>query len=549
MKLSTGVPIGLIILIFTTTLFSGCTREISTQEFTNTQEVIDIPQNWWNGSVFYQIFVRSFYDSDGDGIGDLQGIIQKLDYLNDGNPNTTTDLGIKGIWLLPIHPSPSYHGYDVTDYYSINPDYGTLDDFKELISETHKRGICIIIDFVMNHTSEEHPWFQQAMDKESSYHDWYIWSDENPGYLGPWGEVVWHRIFSDGYYYGVFYSGMPDLNYRNPQVGEEMRRIAKFWLADVGVDGFRVDGARHLIENGETQANTAETHAWFKDFHEYVRSINTEALIVGEVWDSVFAAAKYVKEDEFDLVFDFELASAIIKGVGSGNAGKITDAITYNFGIYPLGETVPFLTNHDMDRVMSQFGRDEEKTRVAAAIFLTLPGTPFIYYGEEIGMVGTKPDEYIRTPMQWTNSNNSGFTTGTPWIEVKDDYPDKNVELLSQRDSSLLNDYKNLIHLRNSFPGLQYGNVLVVKSNHSSIYSIFHVWNDQLILLVINLDYQKVDEVVLSVDNGLPDGDFILSPIFGSSEDITLTVDDSGGFKEIKITDLEPYETLIFSSE
>jgi glycosidase len=167
---------------------------------------------WWNDTVFYEIFVRSFRDSDGDGIGDFNGIIEKLDYLE--------GLGIRGIWLMPINPSPSYHGYDVTDYYAVNPDYGTLEDFKRLLEEAHKRDIKIIIDFVMNHTSSKHPWFQQALTPGSPYHDWYVWSETDPGTLGPWGAKAWYRASNGQYYYAIFWDQMPDLNYENPAVRE-----------------------------------------------------------------------------------------------------------------------------------------------------------------------------------------------------------------------------------------------------------------------------------------------------------------------------------------
>jgi glycosidase len=186
---------------------------------------------WWNDTVFYEIFVRSFYDSDCDGVGDIQGIIEKLDYLNDGDPNTSSDLGITGIWLMPINPSPSYHGYDVTDYYNINPDYGSMEDFEQLLEEAHARGIRVIIDLVVNHSSSKHPWFVDSMSPGSEYRDWYLWQDELPG-------INWHSS-ENGYYYALFWSEMPDFNYQNPEMVAEMNAIANFWVGDVGVDGFR----------------------------------------------------------------------------------------------------------------------------------------------------------------------------------------------------------------------------------------------------------------------------------------------------------------------
>ena len=180
---------------------------------------------WWNDTVFYEIFVRSFYDSDGNGIGDLNGVIEKLDYLNDGDPTTSEDLGVTGIWLMPIMVSPSYHGYDVVDYFQVDPDYGTNEDFLRLMDEAHARGIRVIVDLVMNHTSNAHPWFLDSQNPDSDKREWYIWADENPGYRGPDGQVVWHNNPS-GYYYGIFWSGMPDLNYENPDVTAAMFEAA-----------------------------------------------------------------------------------------------------------------------------------------------------------------------------------------------------------------------------------------------------------------------------------------------------------------------------------
>ena len=269
---------------------------------------------WWKDAVFYEIFVRSFADSNGDGIGDFNGLTQKLDYLNDGDPKTTTDLGVTGIWLMPIQPSPSYHGYDVSDYYQINPDYGTIDDFKLFLSEAKKRGIRVLMDLVINHTALDNQWFMMSAGGYAKFADWYIWSDTNPGYKGPWGEDVWHPL-AGHYFYGVFSEAMPDLNYRNPDVTAEMDNVADYWLQTVGVDGFRIDGAKHLIEQGETQENTDATHAWFKDFHSYLQTLNPEALTVGEVWSPSDDAAPYVADDELDLVFNFPLADDILAGV------------------------------------------------------------------------------------------------------------------------------------------------------------------------------------------------------------------------------------------
>jgi alpha-amylase len=244
----------------------------------------DIPNDiWWNDEVFYEIFVRSFNDSDGNGIGDIQGIIDKLDYLNDGNPATTTDLGITGLWLMPIFPSPSYHGYDVTDYRDINSDYGTLEDFRRLLTEAHSRGIKIIIDFVGNHTSDQHQWFTQSASGQSK-RDWYLWEQSNPNFNGPWGQTVWHQR-NNAYYYGLFWGGMPDLNFHNDEVTQEIKDISQFW-AEIGVDGFRIDAVKHWVEEGSNQENTQSTLDWWRNYYAFQKSLSPSFMTVGEVWTS-----------------------------------------------------------------------------------------------------------------------------------------------------------------------------------------------------------------------------------------------------------------------
>ncbi|MFP5247713.1 MAG: alpha-amylase family glycosyl hydrolase, partial [Thermoanaerobaculia bacterium] len=214
-------------------------------------QTVQWQHDWADGAVFYEIFVRSFADSNGDGIGDLQGLISKLDYLNDGDPNTTADLGIEGIWLMPIFESPSYHGYDTVDYETIERDYGTNADFKQLLEEAHKRGIRVIVDFVVNHTSNQHPWFVESASSPSSpKRNWYVWSPTSFGWGPPWGgnAPTWHAA-NGMYYYGVFWSGMPDVNWTNPESKNEMLRLARHWLNE-GVDGYRLDATRYLIETG-----------------------------------------------------------------------------------------------------------------------------------------------------------------------------------------------------------------------------------------------------------------------------------------------------------
>ena len=377
---------------------------------------------WWNETVFYEIFVRSFYDSDGDGIGDFNGITEKLDYLNDGDEGTTSDLGVTGIWLMPINLSPSYHGYDVSDYLSVNPEYGTMEDFNRLLDEAHQRGIRVIVDLVLNHTSTEHPWFQEASaDPQSEYRDYYIFSDSPGGFTSPWGSDVWHKS-DTGFYYGIFWSGMPDLDYINPDVTADMEEVVRFWLEDVGIDGFRLDAIKHIVEVGSIQENTPETHRFWEGFYDHYTSINPEAFTVGEAWTSTDEVVKYIG-DEVSIAFEFDTAAAILESARSERNLRITEAHKLILESYPAHQYGAFLTNHDQQRVMSLLRGDFGKAKSAASLLLTGPGVPFLYYGEEVGQRGSKPDENLRTPMQWSREKYAGFTAADlPWRLPQKDF-------------------------------------------------------------------------------------------------------------------------------
>lgn len=501
---------------------------------------------WWEHAVFYEIFVRSFNDSNGDGIGDFAGLTSKLDYLNDGDPSTDTDLGITAIWLMPIFPSPSYHGYDVTDYYSINPDYGTMEDFNLFLNEAHKRGIHVILDFVINHTSVEHPWFVNSLDINNEYRDWYIWSESNPGYKGPWGQDVWFPS-SGMFYYSVFWQGMPDLNYRNANVTAEMNKAASYWINDIGVDGFRIDGAKHLIEDEKIQANSKETIAWFQSFYDLYKGWNAKAMTVGEVWDSSNNITTYLESESFDMVFNFDLAGDIISMVNSGQANSLGSSITtesYLFQGYTMGT---FLTNHDMDRVMSQLNNNQDFAKNAATILLTSPGTPFIYYGEEIGMTGEKPDEKIRTPMQWTGEDLAGFTTGKPWQSINSNYPEVNVALESVDPQSLLSHYRDLIRIRLTNSALLEGKFIKVNVSSPQLFAGLRAEDLEAVLTIVNLKNTEVENPTFSFKKDLNPGLYNVDLLLGDkpfSESINLVqVGEKIDFS-LPIT-VMPYENLI----
>ncbi len=536
------------LLLGLTILLSGCQLQAGRQA-EPVSPVDGMPQGtdafpWWNDTVFYEIFVRSFSDSNGDGIGDFNGITARLDYLNDGDPKTTTDLGVTGIWLMPIFQSPSYHGYDVIDYYKLNWQYGSMDDFKLLLDEAHKRGIRVILDLVLNHTSSLHPWFVEARQGPlSERRSWYVWSETDPGFRGPGGETVWHPT-DNGYYYGLFSGEMPDLNYTNPQVVTEMDHVARFWLEEVGVDGFRLDAARHIIEEGASQENTAGTHHYWQNFRTYYKGIKPQALTVGEVWTANPSVATYVQGDELDLAFNFDLASAVLLSVGVGNTNKVSAELLASQKYFLPGQYASFLSNHDQTRVMSRMGGSLEKAKVAAAILLTTPGVPFVYYGEEIGMAGTKPDELIRTPMQWSSEANAGFSAKAPWERPNPDFSQGiSVQAQSKDPESLLSLYRSLIQLRNQHAALRVGEYLPVDSANPSVLAYLRSSKEENLLVVINLGKQAVSEYSLELAQGPLSGSPELRLAFQEGNFpvklAQLTANAAGGFEAYR-----PVETL-----
>jgi alpha-amylase len=453
----------------------------------------------WSERVWYEVFVRSFADSDGDGIGDLRGLTSKLDYLNDGDPSTSTDLGIGGLWLMPIMESPSYHGYDVVDYMKVEPDYGTLADFKAFLGAAHERGIEVIVDLVLNHTSVQHPWFRDAQTPGSDHDGWYVWADANPGYAGPDGQPVWHPD-ANRFYYGLFGEGLPDLNLRNPAVTDALEQVARYWLGEVGVDGFRLDAIKHLVESGSKQEDTPDTHAWLAAFHDRVRGVNDDAFLVGEVFDLTLVSSSYVPR-AVDATFDFELAGKIILGSQIGDAGVIAGAQRETLAEYPERAYAAFLTNHDQARVMTQLS-ERGAGRVAASVLLTNPGVPFVYYGEELGLTGGKPDEQIRTPMPWTPGGGAGFTSGTPWEPLADGWETRNVAAESSDPASLLAHYRALIQVRKDHAALRSGAFAPVTSSTPAVYAFLATRSDDAVAAIINLGSEPVSDYHLSLDTG-----------------------------------------------
>lgn len=505
------------------------------------------PMSWWNEVVFYEIFVRSFKDSDGDGIGDFQGIISQLDYLNDGDPSTMDDLGIGGIWLMPIMPSPSYHGYDVTNYQTVNPDYGTLGDFKQLLEECHQRGIHVVIDFVINHTSSEHPWFLSSQEPASGFRNWYVWEGKNPGRTGPWGQNAWYET-NGYYYYAPFWSEMPDLNYHEPMVTKAIYNASKFWL-DLGVDGFRVDAARYLFEEGVTQQDSKSSIAWFQDWRNYYLDIKPQAYTVGEVWTDTQIIAKYNEPTRgMQQYFMFDLAADVLGGIYSPDPSRIMKSYLDTLEYFPDQQFATFLTNHDQQRVASYFSSRLQPQKLAAFVYLTGPGTPYLYYGEEIGMIGGKPDELIRKPMQWSAQANAGFSDAEPWQELAKGWEETNVETESADPDSLLNWYKALVNTRNQLPTLQKGSYLPFISSCRRLYTVARVYEDQVVLVMANLGVQTMENCTISIEENPLAGTWNVENVWGESPFSEITFSDNGSLSEFLVAPLiEGGQTLILT--
>jgi glycosidase len=503
--------------------------------------------DWWNGAVVYEVFVRSFQDSGNDGKGDIQGLISQLDYLNDGDAGTDTDLGVDAIWLMPIYPSPSTHGYDVTDYDGVNPDYGTPADLDALVAACHARGIRVILDWVPNHTSSEHPWFKDSRSSTGSAHrDWYVWSATSPGWTQPWngGQTTWYPG-TGGWYYAIFWSGMPDLNWKNAAVRAEIGAAAGRWIANHGVDGFRLDAVRSLAENGSGpgQMDQPETHAYLRELAAGVRAAKPDALVLGEAWADTSTIASYfgstatVPSGDEVLPFDFPLADAILAGIQGGSARDIAASLDSVARTYPAGTgDAPFLTNHDQVRVATRLGTDPAKLGLAASILLTLQGTPIVYYGEEIGMQNGNcgSDECKRAPMAWTATpTTGGFTAGTPWWQLPPGTASANVASQAGAPSSLLSRYRQLIRVRKASSALRLGGLSRLPTDDAGVLAYLRADPAETVLVAHNV---RADPVTVTValpgttaaDALLVDSGAALSAAGGDSWSMTLPARKSG---------------------
>ncbi len=456
-----------------------------------------------NYRTYYEVFVYSFCDSDGDGIGDLQGLISKLDYINDGDDNTDTDLGCNGIWLMPVNPSPTYHKYDVADYYDIDSAYGTLDDFKQLMEECDKRGIKVIMDLVLNHSSSQNPWFIEACDylrtlgdkepdvTECPYFEYYNFSKEM-------GSASYQVEGSNWYYEAQFWSEMPDFNLDSEALRNEIDEIAEFWI-DMGVGGFRLDAVKEYY-SGNTQANIDFLN-WFKDV---VKAYDDDAYIVGEAWLNINEYAKYY-ESGIDSLFDFAFADKdgiIAKVLNGASASKYENTLVSlqeTFGQYNENYIdAPFYTNHDMGRSAGYYSGDdsENKTKLAGAMNLLMSGSAFIYYGEELGMKGAGKDENKRAPMYWSkNSDYEGMCEGPSDM---DDISMKFDSLEEQENdpNSIYQYYKKVIKVRNQNPEIARGVTQYLPHDSEDTFCVIkRTYEDSEILLVFHFgeDTEELD--------------------------------------------------------
>jgi len=490
---------------------------------------------WWKHGVIYQIYPRSYQDSNGDGIGDLAGIIERLDYLN-GAPDS---LGIDAIWLSPTYPSPmADFGYDVADYEDVHPDFGTLATMDRLIEEAHKRGIRVVLDFVPNHTSSEHRWFIESRSSvESPKRDWYIWRDPKPegsppnNWIAQFGGPAWEwDQKTQQYYLHSFLIGQPDLNWRNPEVERAMHNVLRFWM-DRGVDGFRIDVMDRILKDPELRDNPpnprreyvkllgmaalqmhTQDQNW-PDIIDAVRRIRDvadeypERMTVGEVFGPPQQIVKYYGGDTIDglhLAFNFPFVRIFGERWSANHLRKQVDAFE---AALPEGAWPNYVFgNHDVDRFVSRVdadGRGLERARVAAVLLLTLRGTPFIYYGEEIGMAnvdvpegrlqdparrygrGRDPE---RTPMQWTRAG--GFSKGEPWLPYGD--LSRNVEDQARDAASMLSLYRKLLSVRRASKALTHGDYADVQDVPDGVYAYTRQHEDERTLTALNFTNHRI---------------------------------------------------------
>lgn len=445
-------------------------------------EIVPVDDKYRN---YYEIFVYSYADANGDGVGDFQGLESKLPYI--------ADMGFNGIWLMPIMPSPSYHKYDVTDYYTVDPQYGTLEDFRSMLAKAHELGIDIIIDLVVNHSSSEHPWFLDAKTgPDAKFRDYYVWSEEPQEGYTPCGGA---------YYESRFVDSMPDLNLDNPELRSELEKIMTFWLTDVGVDGFRLDAVTSFYT--ANQDKNAEFLDWLgKTAH----GIKEDSYLVGEAWTDFWEISKY-SQTAVDSFFMFPAAQhsgylnkILMPGATTPGEtyGKLTAKIEEILADHSIN--AGFLGNHDTTRPANFLDRrDLPRLKMGGALLAMLPGNPFVYYGEEIGMIGTGDDPNKRIGMLWTAE---GPETMDPPGTTESGYALPSVEEQQKDENSLLNWYKDLMWLRHKYPAIARGTTEVLPCDNVDLCVLRRVWGESEVTIVVN---PSLRDHVLPLDGELLD--------------------------------------------
>jgi maltose alpha-D-glucosyltransferase / alpha-amylase len=489
---------------------------------------------WFKNAIFYQVYIRAFADSNGDGHGDLRGLTQKLDYLQ--------ALGVDCLWLMPLYPSPLLDdGYDIADYCGIHPDYGSLDDFKTFLAEAHARGLRVIADLVLNHTSDQHPWFQAARQSRASpYHDYYVWSDTDQKYKD--ARIIFLDIEKSNwawdetagqYYWHRFYSSQPDLNYDNPAVRAEMLNVAKFWL-DLGLDGFRADAVPYLFEReGTNGENLPETHAYLKELRRYLEEHYPGRILLAEAnqWPQD-VRAYFGDGDEFHMAFHFPVMPRLYMALAQADRTPIVDILSRTPPIPANCQWCTFLRNHDeltlemvtpeerdyMWRTFAPEPRmrlnlgirrrlapllvgDRRKIELLNSILFTLPGAPIIYYGDEIGMgddIWLDDRDGVRTPMQWDTGPNAGFSTAPPerlygpvLADARFGYQRVNVAAQQADPGSLWNTLRNMIAMRKRQRAFGQGACEFLSLENRAVLAVVRSLADETVLALHNLSPQE----------------------------------------------------------
>ena len=449
-----------------------------------------------NYRTWYEIFVYSFCDSNGDGIGDLAGVRSKLDYLQ--------ELGVTGIWLMPIHPSTTYHKYNVSDYYAIDPAYGTMEDFHALMEDCKQRNIKVILDLVVNHSGYDHAWFQAATDylkalpkdqepdaKACPYVDYYTFSREQRSGMRVLNGTDW-------YYEAMFSHDMPDLNLGNPAVRDEIEKIMKFWM-DKGVSGFRLDAAKEFYSGQESK--NVEVLSWLQ---EAATDIDPDAYLVAEVWEGFSTITDYY-ESGITSIFDFAFGDSTGKIIsvirGAGNPATVSTYATalekadkaYS-GNNPNYIDAPFLSNHDVGRIAGFCAQDLQKTKLAGVMNLLMSGSAFVYYGEEIGMTGGGNDPSKRAPMYWNEARDTGTTQPPPECTLPETYPFGSLEEQRGDDNSVYNYYRQAIAIRNALPAISHGRTTAETALNKGCVSAFRkTWEEEKCIILMNISAESAE--------------------------------------------------------